>query len=280
MINLARRIQLFSGRKFLVEPAYACQLEQLGIHADMDWVNYSAGELVSDSSTTRCIRITAADGSAFYFKRYFCHIRRGLRFWMRPGKGAVEVWAYQQLKALGIPTLDIVAFGEKRVLGVLKSNFLISRAVPHSQDLGNFALNEWYLMPEPMRRQVYTEIASQLVMLTRRAHQGRFFHQDLKWRNILVRTEDDHYSIVWIDAPRASKMRLRTARGAMVDLSGMARFAVGLLSVYDRMRFICRYLGTERRPGEAKRLYRKVAAHMSRRPPPPPIRLPTGESDQ
>jgi Lipopolysaccharide kinase (Kdo/WaaP) family len=278
MINLARRIQLFSGRKFLVEADYERQLRELGIHADMDWVNYPGGELVSDSPTTRCRRITSADGSAFYFKRYICPFQRGIQFWMRPGKGAVEVWAYRQLQALGIPTLDIVAFGEERVLGVLQSNFLISRAVPNSQDLDHFALNSWYQMPEPMRRQAYNEVSSHLIMQTRRAHKARFFHHDLKWRNILVRKQDNHYSTVWIDAPRASKMRLRKARGAIVDLSGLARIAVSLLSVYDRMRFIWKYLGRGRRPGDSKRLYRKVAANLSRRPP-DPIQMPAREPD-
>ncbi len=279
MIELARRIQLFSGRRFLIEAACERQLRELGIHSEMDWVNYSAGELVSDSPTTRCRRIISADGSAFYFKRYICPFQRGIQFWMRPGKGAVEVWAYRQLQELGIPTLDIVAFGEERKLGVLKSNFLISRAVPDSLDLDRFALNSWYQMPEPARRQAYNEIADRLLAQTRAAHRARFFHHDLKWRNILVRKQGDHYSTVWIDAPRASKMWLRQSRGAVVDLAGLARVAVSLLSVYDRMRFIWKYLGTGRRPGDAKRLYRKVAANLSRRPP-DPIRLPARESDQ
>ncbi len=278
MINIARRIQIFSGRKFLVETPYEQRLIELGIHADMDWVNYSGGELISDSPTTRCRRIVSSDGAAFYFKRYICPFRRGIQFWMRPGKGAVEVWAYRQLLELGIPTLDIVAFGEERVFGVLKSNFLISLAVPDSQDLDNFALNSWYQMPEPMRRQIYNEITSCLVEQTAKAHQAGFFHHDLKWRNILVRKEGSRYTTVWIDAPRASKMWLRRGRGAVVDLSGLSRIAISLLSIYDRMRFMVRYLGRRRRPGDAKRLYQKVAANLNRRPP-DPIKLPGSDTD-
>ncbi len=273
MIVQARCIQRFHGRKFRVEPAVGPLLRELGIHAAMDWVNYVGGELVSDSSTTRCYRITASDGSAFYFKRYVCPLRRGVQFWMRPGKAAVEVWAYRRLAALGIPTLDVVAFGEERVLGVLKSNFLISRAVPESQDLDRFALGCWYSMAEPQRRQLYNRISGQLVEQLRRAHRGRFFHHDLKWRNILVQKQGEVYSTVWIDAPRASTMPLRRRRGVVVDLAGLARIAVSLLSRYDRMRFIWRYLGEARRPGDAKRLYREVAANLSRRPP-KPITLP------
>ncbi len=273
MLHLARCIQRFHGRKFLIEPEYQSQLSGLGINAAMDWVNYANGELISDSPITRCYRIASNSGSAFYFKRYICPFRRGIQFWMRPGKAAVEAWAYRQLVALGIPTLDVVAFGEERVLGVLKSSFLITRAVPNSQDLDNFALGSWYQMPESMRRQAYWEISNQLVAQARVAHKGRFFHHDLKWRNILIHKEGGHYATVWIDAPRASTMLFRERRGAVVDLAGLARVAVSLLSCYDRMRFICRYLGRERKPGDAKQLYREVAANLSRRPP-KPISLP------
>jgi hypothetical protein len=272
-------MQIFHGRRFLIEPGCEPQLGEMGINAGMDWVNFASGQLVSDSPTTRCRRISAADGGAFYFKRYHFPFQRGIQFWMRPGKAAVEVWAYRQLAALGIPTLEVVAFGEERALGVLKSNFLVTRAVPDSQDLYRFAMDAWYPMPEPMRRQVYREVSNQLVGQVRRAHKGRLFHHDLKWRNILVQKQGDHYATVWIDAPRASRMQFRGRRGAIVDLAGLARIAVSLLSVYDRMRFVCRCLGKGRKPGDAKRLYRQVAANLGRRPP-RPIPLPPRALDQ
>ena len=278
MISLARRIQLFHGRKFLVESADEQQLKELGINATMDWANYSGGQLVSDSPTTRCRRVSTEDGSTYYFKRYYCSVKNSLLFWMRPGKAAVEVWAYRQLAMLGIPTIEVVAFGEHRVLGMLKSAFIVTRAIPDSQDLDRFALDSWYQMPEPMRRQVYDEISSQLVEQVRQAHKGCFFHHDLKWRNILIQKKGEHYSTVWIDAPRASTMSFRERRGAVVDLAGLARIAVSLLSVYDRMRFIWKYLGKERKPGDAKQLYRKVSANLSRRPP-KPVSLPSCELD-
>lgn len=262
----------------MVEPAYERQLKEVGVCAAMDWVNYSSGELVSDSPSTRCRRVTAEDGTAYYFKRYICPTQRGIQFWMRPGKAAVEVWAYRQLEALKIPTIEVVAFGEHRILGILKSTFVVTRAVPESKNLKDFALNHWYQMPEPTRRQVYNEISNQLVEQARMAHLGRFFHHDLKWRNILVRRkENGHYSTVWIDAPRASTMPFRQRRGVVVDLACLARLAISLLSTYDRMRFVCRYLGKGRRPGDAKRLYREVAGNLNRRPP-NPISLPQRSS--
>jgi hypothetical protein len=104
-------------------------------------------------------------------------------------------------------------------------------------------------------------------MQLQKAHANRLFHHDLKWRNILIQSDGGRYIPVWIDAPRASRMFLRNGRGVVADLSCLARIAVTLLSSYDRMRFIWRYLGDGREPGDAKRLYRKVAAHLGRRPP-------------
>ncbi len=269
MLHLARRMQRFHGRRFLLDPGYGPQLGEMGIHADMDWANFSAGELISDSPATRCYRVVLNNGDIFYYKRYVGSIRRAMRFWMRPGKAAVEVWAYRKLAALGIPSLDVIAFGERRFFGVMRASFLITRAVPNSQDLDRFALDKWYQMAEPMRRRVYQEISSSLLEQMRVAHKGGFFHHDLKWRNILVQKKGEHYSTVWIDAPRASTMPLRERRGAVVDFAGLARIAISLLSVYDRMRFIAKYMGNERKPGDAKRLYQEVAANLGRRPPKP-----------
>jgi len=273
MISFARCIQKFHGQKFLVDPICAKQLKKLGICATMDWVNYSNGHLVSDSPTTRCYRVSAKEGATYYFKRYICSSKRGLLFWMRPSKAAVEVWAYRKLASLEIPSIEVVAFGEHRVLGILKSAFLVTRAISNSQDLDHFALNDWYKMQDPLKLKVYREISNKLLEQTRAAHKGDFFHHDLKWRNILICNNDGHYSTVWIDAPRASKMLFRKHRGAVVDLSGLARLAISLLSVYDRMRFICKYLGSERNPGDAAHLYREVSSHLERRPP-KPITLP------
>ena len=273
VIQIARSIQKFQGRKYIVDSASEPHLQALGIHDGMDWVDYAGGVLVQDSPTTRCRRVVSGDGTAFYFKRYICSFRRGIQFWMRPGKAAVEVWAYQKLAALGIPTLKVVAYGEDRVLGVLRSACVVTREIPDSQNLEDFALNHWYQMPEPKRNQVCDEISVQLAEQTRQAHQGGFFHHDLKWRNVLIQQLDGHYRAVWIDAPRAWTMPFRKRRGVVVDLAGLARLAVSLLSLNARMRFIWNYLGPERRPGDAAKLYREVARNLGRRPP-KPIKLP------
>ena len=276
MRAFSRRLQIFHGEYFAADESWRSALEAAGIKAGRKWMSAVGDELVSYSPATRCFRHRLDDQRSVYFKRYVYKKNHWLEFWMRSGKAGVEVFAYQQLAKLGIPTLNPVAYGEYRRFGMLLGTFIVTVEVPDAVELRTFAVDSWYLMPEPQRSEVYREIAQKLVAQLRKAHAASFFHHDLKWRNILIQRNASGYTPVWIDAPRADIKRLRRKRGIMVDLSGLARMAVSMLSVYARMRFICQYLGRERQPGEAKRLFLQVAGHLSRRPP-KPVQLPARE---
>ncbi len=267
MISLTRSPQTFHGQTFQVDPLWQDKLASVGIATDYPWSKLEVGKRVSGSPHSSCFRIELDGGQVVYFKRYVYPLKRWYEFMFRPGKAAVEAWAYARLKQLGIPTLEVVAFAERRVFGALIASFIVTREVPNSQDLSRFGPKVWYYLPQDERERIYKEIAEKLVKQVQTAHQAGFFHHDLKWRNILLQEDGDSYTPVWIDAPRASRMRLRHRRGVVVDLSGLARIAISLLSKYDRMRFVWRYLGDPRRPGDASRLYREVARHLGRRMP-------------
>jgi tRNA A-37 threonylcarbamoyl transferase component Bud32 len=267
MISITRSVQAIHGQTLLVDPAWQHSLAKIGISDDLPWSELELGQRVSGSPHSSCFRIELNDGEVVYFKRYIYPPKRWFEFMLRPGKAAVEAWAYATLQQLGIPTLEVVAFGERRILGALMASFIVTREVPDSQDMSNFGPEVWYQLPQDERKQVHREISGKLVSQIQRAHQADFFHHDLKWRNILLQKNDDGFTPVWIDAPRASQMRLRRRRGAVVDLSGLARIAISLLSKYDRMRFVWQYLGDAKKPGDAARLYRDVARHLGRRMP-------------
>ncbi len=273
MRSFSRRLKIVHGEYFVVDEPWKNALEAAGITIGNKWIKAVGDQLVSYSPATRCFRYQLNDQRTVYFKRYVYAKNHWLEFWMRPGKAGVEVFAYQQLAQLGIPTLDPVAYGEYRRFGMLLATCVVTVEVPNAVELRKFAIDTWYLMPEPQRSDVYREIAQKLVEQLRTAHAASFFHHDLKWRNILIQKNESGYTPVWIDAPRADIKRLRRNRGIMVDLSGLARIAISVLSVYARMRFICQYLGRERKPGDARHLFRQVADHLSRRPP-KPVQLP------
>ncbi len=273
MRAFSRRLQIFDGEYFEADDAWKAALQAAGISSGNKWIKAVGDELVSFSPATRCFRYQLNDKRTVYFKRYVYRRKHWLEFWMRSGKAGTEVFAYQQLANLGIPTLEPVAYGEYRRFGMLLATCIVTPEVPNAVELTKFALETWYQMREPERSEVYREVAAKLVSQMRTAHGADFFHHDLKWRNILIQRNSAGYTPVWIDAPRADIRRLRRKRGIMVDFSGLARMAVAVLSVHARMRFICQYLGNDRKPGEAKHLFQQVADHLSRRPP-KPLQLP------
>ncbi len=267
MIDLIRFVQIFHGVKYVVDLSWQDRLERIGLGNDLSWDKLTVGERVSGSPHSSCFRIKLEDGEVVYFKRYVYPAKRWFEFMLRPGKAAVEAWAYSTLKQLDIPTLDVIAFGERRLLGSLASTFIVTKEVPDTQDLSRYGPDVWYHLPEDERKRVYQDVSKQLIKQMQKAHAANFFHHDLKWRNILLQKREDGFMPVWIDAPRASRMHLRRRRGIVVDMSGLARVAISLLSKYERMRFVWRYLGDSREPGEASRLYREVARHLGRRMP-------------
>ncbi len=267
MIDLDRSVQIHHGEKFISDPVWKERLERIGLSEGSAWDNLCVGERVSGSPHSSCSRIVLDGGEVIYLKRYVYPPRRWFEFIFRPGKAAVEAWAYSTLRRLAIPTLEVVAFGERRIIGSLAASFIVTREVPDTQDLSRYGPDVWYHLPKDERERIYRDVSDKLIKQMQQAHSAGFFHHDLKWRNILLQHVDDEFLPVWIDAPRASRMRLRRRRGVVVDLSGLARIAISLLSKYDRMRFVCKYLGSSRKPGDATKLYREVARHLGRRMP-------------
>jgi hypothetical protein len=264
---------VFQGRRLRVLAAWRERLRDLGIGEDSGWIALSRGELVSRSPSTRCYRIALGNGESVYFKRYVYPPRKLLEFWLRPSKAVVEAFGFARLRGLGIPSLDVLALGEVRRFGLLRAACVVTRGIPNSRTLEQFAREHWYWLPEPERRRVQREISQRLLQQLRRAHEAGFFHHDLKWRNILIHEGEQGFTPVWIDCPRAFQRRFGGRRGAVVDLSCLARLALGYLSLYDRYRFLRGYLGPGADPAEVKRLFRLVQARLERRPP-RPLQLP------
>jgi hypothetical protein len=132
------------------------------------------------------------------------------------------------LRTLGIPTLDVVAFAERRRFGVLQASCIVTRGLPDTMDVAEFAETVWCRWPRSRRRQVAFALAERQLAQARRAHRHGFFHHDLKWRNVLVGPGGDPDSLAWIDAPRASTMPGRHRRGVITDLSGQAQLALSI----------------------------------------------------
>ena len=268
-----RKVHVLHGDAFESDSAWRARLERIGVSRERDWAGFVGDHLVSTAPSVKCYRCDLEMQQTVYFKRYTYRKKAWHEYLLRPAKPAVEFWAYSRLRELGIPTLEVIAFGEKRQFGILLAGCIVTRGIPDTLDLDDFARSIWCHWPRARRIRTARAIAATLLVQARKAHRNGFFHHDLKWRNILVNPAGDPASLVWIDAPRASRMRFRERRGVITDLSGLARIAISLFSRFELMRFIHTYLGEKGTSAEAKQLFRQVQRHLGRRMP-RPIDLP------
>ena len=266
-----RSIATFNGEVRFIDEQWNNELAEFGFTADTDWSKLAPGECVSESEITNCFKVSQGDGRSFYFKRYTYPKPKQSRYWMRASKAQVEVFGYAQLKKIGIPTLKTIAFGEKRSFGRLVAAYIITEGINNSMDLQQFAKDIWFDLPKQKRSQVYLEIRSLIFDQLQKAHQAKFFHQDLHWRNILVTKENDKYKTTWIDCPRAAyrKLPMNAKHGQMVDLSCLARRSLDYLSRSERNRALSEFLMLNNKGWTDKALFKEIQAHHVRSPNPP-----------
>lgn len=262
-----RRRLVTHGERVLCTTGWEPSLSEVGVTAGGSWQELSSPELVAESATAKCFRLQLPDGETIYFKRDRYSLRRGLGYFLRPSRNVVEAFAYGQLQSLHISAPELLAVAERRRFGIPSASCIVTRAVPDSMDLRTYLSAVWAQLCASQRRARFDELSALLVAQLQRAHAAGFFHHDLKWRNLLVQGAPGQLQLFWIDAPRAQRRRWRQRRGAVVDLSGLARVALSVTSKFQRMRFLRAYLGPQAAPGSATRLYRQIARHLARRPP-------------
>ena len=170
-------------------------------------------------------------------KHYSYKKAKRWRFWLRASKAAVETWGFGEFAKVGIPTPEVLAYGERRKFGFLREALIVTGEIERSMDLTGFAKAAFHL-----RLHEAIQIAGRLCSQLAAAHSARLFHRDLKWKNILIQETDDGYLPVWIDCPRASYKRILCKREISRDLASLCRDAEGYVSAGKRLEFFEAYL--------------------------------------
>ncbi|MCW8964081.1 MAG: lipopolysaccharide kinase InaA family protein [Gammaproteobacteria bacterium] len=263
----SRSMQVFHGEVFHVLPEWKERLAQIGLNENSDWTRLSSEQAVSGSyNTTSNFRFELEDGSSVFFKRY---VYRKIRFkhWLQPSKAAVEAAGFNELKALGIPTLQTVAYGERRRLGLLQATFIVTRGEQNTIELDQFLARQWYNMSTTSKRTILKQLQAILIKQLQTAHNAGFYHWDLKLRNVLLQHTTDNALLIWIDCPRSRRKTANEFDAVVNDFSAMARVACRVLTPGQQMRFLLDYYDGNRE--KARKLYRAVAAELVKRPPRP-----------
>lgn len=250
MIPHSRRINVFHGERIYYSSGWDLLETSLNLYKGADWHQLKPGQAVATSTITNCYRVTIANGKTVFFKCYSYHNRRRWRYFLRPAKPTVEVFGYHQLQRLNIPTLEVVALGERRWYGCLRSAFVITKGIDETTDLEVYA--------RCASKDPVIAILRQLADQLRVAHAANFFHQDLHWRNVLI--SDSSAIPIWIDCPRANILHLGfRRRHAMVkDITCLIEPALDWLSVSEKVRLLHIYLGDKYSKKSARHLMHLV----------------------
>jgi hypothetical protein len=243
---------MFSTEHMRTDPAYSERLHACGLDTVGRVLARVEGCVAAWSRTTDTLFVSGADGTpGFYVKRYFFpnwtkRLRgtlRGTFFGMH--RGQAEYRALNAMRALGIPAVRPVAYGDRRVGHFLAACFLITEEVPGARNLTAFALavaaGRQTLSPA-QRRALLAALAEQLAAL----HATGCSHGNLFWRNLLVRHgPDSRPEFFFLDAqPLRSWQRLgRNSHWWLRELAQVTVSATPFTTRTERLRFMHYYLG-------------------------------------
>lgn len=195
-------------------------------------LNYRRGGWSGVSRT----ELKLPDGSpvGLFIKRQENHVYRSWQNWFRPmatfEREFRNILAFQKE---GIPTLEVVYFGQRRVCGKLRA-ILITRALTGYQDF------ESWMTSAAFSRDVKAKVFRSLAMVIKAMHMRHFQHNCLYPKHIFIREQVlGKFDIRLIDLEKAKRWPFKR-NASLRDLSTLNRHTHHL-SKTDRLRLFLAY---------------------------------------
>lgn len=219
-----------------------------------EYFGYPLGKHQRRRSKVACKELSGRDGEkvVVYFKLYgYRRLKRALSRIFKPTRSQSEIANLKFFHQLGIPACEPVLQGVYRnVFGIARNCMLITREVTGTEQLDDFigsleASDDAPDLKADIRRQILTSLAENL----KKIHDQKFYHDDFKWRNILVRRtggRGEVAEVFWIDCPNGYFDRtggIRGRHGVIKDLATMDYDARKHVSRDERMMFLSLYSG-------------------------------------
>ena len=234
---------------------------------DMDnWISFKGTDPISDvpGDPSTVYRIKTGRGN-LVFKRFVP--RSPWRYLLRQSRTSNEWAGLKAFRDAGFKTPELVASGEDRRWGGLKAGYIVTREIPGALDLASWYARNIHALDDDARRKETAALVSGIVGMVQRAHRKGLFHRDLVWRNILVTEAGGEREFWLIDCPRFTDSGVNRKHSALVDLAGLGRVALSVLSLPVRYRALLLYCDGDRI--KARTLFREIMAHYARSKHPP-----------
>ena len=271
---LALQRPLFHGVTVHSRPGLEAWLSRAGLDvAAPDWHACQLGETVAFDGRVAVQRLAIEPGHPPLYLKIYNHRNETRRFFCRRSKAYQEVTGMVELQRIGIPTLDVIAWGERRRFGCLIEAFIITVDATCSGSLRDVVNEEFPHYPPEQKTARIEALAAILLPQLRQVHDAGFFHRDLKWRNLLLkRDQEGREDLIWMDCPRRRFGwfgGIRSDHNRLVDLSSLAQLSLQHLSRTQRWRFLRQYLGDGHEArSKAKLWFRLIAARLVTQGPP------------
>ena len=206
-----------------------------------------AGAALLKRSLTRSVHRMTAGGTTVFVKHHKVRsLKERLKYIVMRSRASAEWSASLALNDLGIPAARSVAFGERRVAGVLTEAVLISEAIEEATPLSQ-ALKD-------ADADAKAGLLADVAKLVRKAHDCGVLHRDLHGGNILLAAG----GLFFIDLHRMTIGRPVSKRTRIRNLGHLLAFLGDDAEEYDCLAFVRAYLGPDAAPNEVDPFARDV----------------------
>jgi len=230
------------------------------IFADFDQTFELGGEKISESEQSE-VFTAQVDRKVFYVKRYLRTM--GIGSWFGFSRLRMEVRNLGLFTQLGIATSPLVAYGEKRILSKTLRGVLVTEEVENALDLEEIASKHSVILHD---KKWYMETAKQLAQITAKLHGEKFCHNDMHWRNILVKNWQTTPDVYLIDCPAGKYFFGRLLKYRILkDLANLDKNAHKYFTRTQRLRFFKYYRQVEKLTASDKNMIYDILKHKAHR---------------
>ncbi len=230
------------------------------VFSDLDQTFSIQGKHVTRSPDSHVIKVRIED--RFYYVKRYSRGGKRLRRFIGRSRVRAEWENLSFFSQLGIPIPRIVAYGQELRWGLFRRGALITEELENTIDMAALAKSHSPLLKN---KNWFAQASRQIANFTKRLHDNRFIHYDLKWRNILV-TKGIPPQVFLIDCPLGRKWSGPILqRGIIKDLACLDKVAKNYLSRTARLRFFMSYRDHSKLTKVDKLLINKVLVFFSGR---------------
>jgi serine/threonine protein kinase len=214
-----------------------------------DWEAAGQLTIIKDGPLRTVYRVSLED-SGIYIKHYRVPWIRGkIRQWLRRGKARNEGDKALKLASTGITTVEPIALGEERRLGLVFDNYLVTKEIPGVEPLDHFLEKTLPGYTEARIRSIRRRIGEELARLCARLHEKGFLHQDFHPGNLLICLDaNDQPSLFLIDLDaldsHPDQLRISEIRDNLAQINN---YFWSRASRAERLRFLELYLKFRKR---------------------------------